>query len=193
MTFREAPTFEDSRQGCDQRTPAGSERVAIRSFEVALAPADARVWLMRRITLAHLRLWDLMALDDTATLAVSALVTNAVRHCHGNTIRLRVVSLGEELRIEVRDGNPTPARQQDVDADAESGRGLLLVAALAKVWGLSRDGTMTWCSLPLPAEERANEALTPTPVPRRGRSDRGDQRSVSAPTADPPPLAGGTP
>ncbi|MEU6277454.1 ATP-binding protein [Streptomyces populi] len=193
MTFREAPTFEDSRRGCDQRTPAGSERVAIRSFEVAFAPADARVRLMRRITLAHLRFWDLTALNETATLAVSELVTNAVRHCRGNTVRLRVVSSGEELRIEVTDGNPTPARPRDVDADAENGRGLLLVAALAKVWGVSHDGTMTWCCLTLPAEARANEASTPTPVARRSRSDRVDERSVSASATDQIPLAVGTP
>ncbi|MFF7469912.1 ATP-binding protein [Streptomyces sp. NPDC008092] len=193
MTFREAPTFEDGRRCCDQRTPAGPERAAIRTFEVAFAPADARVRVMRRIISAHLRLWDLMALNDMATLAVSELVTNAVRHCHGNTIRLRVVSAAEELRIEVTDGNTTPARQRDVDADAENGRGLLLVAALSKAWGVSCDGTMTWCSLTVPAEARATKALAPTAVPARRRADRVDERSVAVPTAVQTLLTVGTP
>jgi hypothetical protein len=144
------------------------------------------------MTLAHLRLWDLMALNDTATLAVSELVTNAVRHCHGNTISLRVVSSAEELRIEVTDGNTTAAQQSDVDADAENGRGLLLVAALAKAWGVSCDGTMTWCSLTLPAEACAAEVLGPRADPKRRRVDRVDERGVPAPTVDQTLLAGGT-
>ncbi|WP_328434830.1 ATP-binding protein [Streptomyces sp. NBC_00425] len=195
MTFREASTFEDGRRCCEQRTPAGSERVAIRSFEVAFAPADARVRLMRRITLAHLRLWDITALNDTATLAVSELVTNAVRHCHGSEIGLRIVSSAEELRIEVTDGNPTPAQRREVDAEAENGRGLWLVAALSKEWGVSSDGTMTWCCLSLPpADARAVEApMALTEEPASHRSVGTGERPAPAPKSDRTLLSVGTP
>lgn len=187
MTFRKALNDEDGRGRCDQRAPAGSERATTRGFEVAFAPADAHVRLMRRTTLTHLRLWGLTALNDTVALAISELVTNAVRHCHGNTIGLRVVSSAEELRIEVSDGNPTPAQQREAGTEAENGRGLMLVAALAKEWGVSRDGTMTWCSLALPpADARAAEALlAPTVDPKSRRSVGAGDRSVPVPRAGP--------
>lgn len=136
-------------KACAAAVPAdpASDQVAPRCFEVVFLPADFRAGQMRRITSAHLHLWDLMGLRDTATLAVSELVTNAVRHGHGESVGLRVTNSVDELRIEVTDGNPTPARLRDADEAAENGRGLLLVAALAKEWGVSPDGTMTWCSL----------------------------------------------
>ncbi|MFJ4940639.1 ATP-binding protein [Streptomyces pseudovenezuelae] len=195
MTFRKAPTPEDGRGCCDQRAQSGSERAAIRDFEVAFAPADAHVQLMRRITLAYLRLWGLTALKDTATLAVSELVTNAVRHCHGSEIVLRVVSSAEELRIEVTDGNPTPAQRREVDAEAENGRGLWLVATLAKEWGVSSDGTMTWCCLALtPAHARAVEApMALTVEPESRRSVGTDERSAPAQKTDRMLLPVGTP
>lgn len=132
--------------------PAGSasDRAATRCFEIVFLPADRRVGQMRRITSAYLHLWDLTALRDTATLAVSELVTNAVRHGHGKPVGLRVTSSADELRIEVTDGNPTPARLREAGEGAENGRGLLLIAAFAKEWGVSPDGRMTWCSLAIP-------------------------------------------
>ncbi|MGW6911753.1 ATP-binding protein [Streptomyces sp. NPDC054940] len=134
----------------DFRVGSASGQVATRFFEVVFLPADCRAGQMRRITSAHLRLWDLLGLRHTATLAVSELVTNAVRHGQGNPVGLRVTSSDEELRIEVTDGNPSPARLREVGEAAENGRGLLLVSALSKEWGVSPDGTMTWCSLAIP-------------------------------------------
>jgi serine/threonine-protein kinase RsbW len=61
-----------------------SEQAAVRGFEVDFLPADFRVGQMRRITAAHLHHWNLTVLTDNATLAVSELVTNAVRHGDGN-------------------------------------------------------------------------------------------------------------
>ncbi|GAA1894959.1 hypothetical protein GCM10009753_24800 [Streptantibioticus ferralitis] len=43
-----------------------------------------------------------------------------------------------ELRIEVSDGNPSPARPRPTGITDESGRGLLLVDALAQDWGQPR-------------------------------------------------------
>jgi anti-sigma regulatory factor (Ser/Thr protein kinase) len=127
-----------------------SDQAAMRGFEVAFLPADFRVGQMRLITSAHLRLWDLTGLRDTATLAVSELVTNALRHGQGDSVGLRVTRSDDELRIEVTDGNSTPARLSEAGEAAENGRGLLLIAALAKEWGVSPDGRMTWCSFAIP-------------------------------------------
>ncbi|MFE2034420.1 ATP-binding protein [Streptomyces scopuliridis] len=60
---------------------------------------------------------------------------------------MRVRHLGEEVRIEVTDSSPTPARMRPADHDDESGRGLFLVAELAWTWGVSNNGTTTWAIL----------------------------------------------
>lgn len=134
----------------DALADSASDPAAVRGFEVDFLPADVRVGHMRRITVAHLRLWDLTGLCDSATLAVSELVTNAVRHGQGKPVGFRVTNTDDELRIEVTDGNSTPARLREAGESAESGRGLLLVAALAKEWGVSPDGMTTWCSFTIP-------------------------------------------
>ncbi|WP_406129763.1 ATP-binding protein [Streptomyces sp. NBC_00989] len=107
---------------------------------------------MRHITRDRLGQWNLTTLTDDAMLAVSELVTNAVKHGKGRPVELRVRLLDHELRIEVTDGTPTPARLRSAGPADENGRGLLLVAAVAKEWGVSTDGTMTWCSLTIPDE-----------------------------------------
>ncbi|MFF0698551.1 ATP-binding protein [Streptomyces tendae] len=53
--------------------------------------------------------------------------------------------------IEVDDGSPCTPVLRCPGPDDESGRGLLLVQALAEAWGVSPDGTTTWCTLPLTA------------------------------------------
>ena len=104
-------------------------------FEVDFVPAEFRVGQMRRITAAHLRHWHLTALTHDAALVVSELVTNAVRHAEGTPVGLRMWRAAHELRIEVTDGTPAPARLRCAGEADESGRGMLLVAAVAKEWG----------------------------------------------------------
>ncbi|MEU5839770.1 ATP-binding protein [Streptomyces diacarni] len=118
-------------------------------FEADFDPADAHVSQMRRMTAHHLRSWGLEELVDSATLVVSELTTNAVRHGHGR-VSLRVQWRLSLLRIEVADGNPTPARMRPASKADENGRGLVLVASLAEDWGVDKDGTTTWASLTLP-------------------------------------------
>ncbi|MFE9601457.1 ATP-binding protein [Streptomyces hokutonensis] len=122
------------------------------SFKVDFLPAEIRAGQMRHITRDRLGEWNLTTLTDDAMLAVSELVTNAVKHGKGRPVELRVRRLAHELRIEVTDGTPTPARLRSAGPADENGRGLLLVDAVAKEWGVSIDGTMTWCSLAIPDE-----------------------------------------
>jgi len=119
-------------------------------FEVAFLPAERRVGQMRRIIRAQLRHWDLTELADDAMLVLSELVTNAIRHAGGSPVGLRVRHSARELRIEVTDGTPIPPRPRSAGVTDENGRGLFLVAAFAQEWGVSPDGTMTWCSLAIP-------------------------------------------
>ncbi|KAB1140228.1 ATP-binding protein [Streptomyces luteolifulvus] len=129
--------------------PAASatKRVAAPGFDVSFVPADFRVGHMRRITRAYLRCHGMADLIDSALLAVSELVTNAIRHGGSRPVGLRVAPFADALRIEVTDGSSTRARARAAAADDESGRGLLLVSAVSKEWGVSDDGRTTWCSL----------------------------------------------
>lgn len=89
-----------------------------------------------------------------AELIVGELAANAATHgrVSGRDFRLLTYVVGDTLRIEVTDtrGDLLPCPQQTA-ADAESGRGLLLVDALADRWPrpasaqdrLGRDGDRT--------------------------------------------------
>lgn len=114
-----------------------------------LSAADA-AWpqRLRRILRAGLMYWALPDLVDTAELLLTELVTNALRHAHGRDVGVRIYLEGENLVIEVRDGSPHVPVPRCPGPDDESGRGLLLVEALAHSWGVSEDGKTTWCTLP---------------------------------------------
>ncbi|MGH3324704.1 MAG: ATP-binding protein, partial [Streptomyces sp.] len=83
--------------------------------------------------------------DDVASaaLVISELVTNAVRHGRvpGRLVELRLqYDLEKAVTVEVSDASdhrpPTVTTRPAVaDATSESGRGLLLVAALTDAWG----------------------------------------------------------
>lgn len=72
---------------------------------------------------------------DTAALLVTELVTNAARHA-GGELRVRAGLRTDTLLVEVSDTSPQlPEITGLPDWDAESGRGLVLVDALADRWG----------------------------------------------------------
>lgn len=120
-------------------------------FAVAFTPDRARVGRMRRIATAHLRLWRVSGpTAENIVLAVSELVANAIEHGCGD-MGLTVLYAREEVRVEVTDGNPAPAKLTFADDEDVSGRGLFLVAVLAQDWGVSGDGRSTWCVFRVPA------------------------------------------
>jgi anti-sigma regulatory factor (Ser/Thr protein kinase) len=93
---------------------------------------------------------------DDAALIVSELAANAVQHTRsgkGGEVRVTVaVAPGEWVAILVSDDGPdegaVPAiPAQRASADAESGRGLLLVAALSTAYGYAPGG-LSWALLP---------------------------------------------
>ncbi|MDX3719842.1 MULTISPECIES: ATP-binding protein [Streptomyces] len=113
-------------------------------------PACARQ--ARRIIRAFLGLWNVNGeLAENIVLAVSELVTNAFEHGTGD-VGLRVRYPDDELRIEVTDDNPTPAEMRPAGDEDVSGRGLFIVAVLARKWGVSKDGKTTWCVFHVPAK-----------------------------------------
>jgi len=97
------------------------------------APAQAR-----RAVRAAIRAWDVPVDPDVAALLTSELVTNAIRHEPGPTVTLCVTCSGGELRVDVYDASCRLPVLVDASADAEAGRGLMLVATLAAEWGVYR-------------------------------------------------------
>ncbi|MEU4351679.1 ATP-binding protein [Streptomyces sp. NPDC023838] len=118
--------------------------------------------LARVLSLGQLDAWGVphgSEASDAAALVVAELAANAVLHGRvpGRDFELRLV-LGTVLRIEVTDtrteGLP---RRPEVAGDAEGGRGLLLVEALAKAWGVDErpPGKTVWAELDLGATARS--------------------------------------
>lgn len=135
-----------------------------------LTQADA-LWpsRLRRIVRAGLRQWRQPDLVETAQLLTSELVTNALQHGKGPEIVFRLYLRDDQLVIEVRDGSPNLPALRRGGTDDESGRGLVLVDEMADAWGVSADGTTTWCSLSLRKGPDApmDPVAPPTPLQRR--------------------------
>ncbi len=100
-------------------------------------------------------------LGEMAELVANELVSNAVEHAHTSS-RLTITYTGALLGVAVRDYCSCPAsiRPYPIEIDALRGRGLHLVATLAKTWSVDRhpDGKTVWASLALD---------TPTQVEQR--------------------------
>lgn len=103
--------------------------------------------------------WGLSALADRAVLVLSELLTNAGRHARvpqGREIETRFSRVGGGsggVRVEVHDASVRPPQEWRPDLDAEDGRGLLLVAAVADRWGFgdrSGPGKVVWVELVRP-------------------------------------------
>ncbi|WP_435859765.1 ATP-binding protein [Streptomyces narbonensis] len=96
--------------------------------------------------------------NETLTLVAAELTANAVVHGHvpGRDFHLRLTATPARLlRVEVSDTRterrPTRAAGPPVEVDADSGRGLVLVDALATRWGVAprpgAPGKTVWAEL----------------------------------------------
>ncbi|WP_234434332.1 ATP-binding protein [Streptomyces sp. NRRL F-5126] len=133
------------------RAAAEPQTQLLRGFSVAFAPDRSQVSGVRRITRAHLRMWSVPdSQAEDIVLAISELVTNSVQHGHGD-IALRVRYSADDVHVEVSDSNPVPAELRVAGDDDVSGRGLFLIAALSSGWGVSDNGTTTWCTFRMSA------------------------------------------
>lgn len=110
-------------------------------------PDTSQVLEARRFVSGVLTSWGCEA--DDAALLVSELATNAVLHARSEfTVRLQVDR--GRIRVEVVDRNSRVPSFAVVPPDAHSGRGLMLVQALASAWGVEShadDGKTIWFEL----------------------------------------------
>ena len=114
----------------------------VESFTIEL-PADTSAPRLARREIAA-RLGEHPRRDDLL-LCVSEVVTNAVLHAH-SAARLQVTIVGDELRVEVTDHDPTVPTRRQHDQAAPTGRGLHLLDALTRSWGTApaAGGKIVW-------------------------------------------------
>jgi len=158
----------DVRRGCRVRLATGPA-----------APAEAR----RRVRDA-IRSWQVPVDLDAALLLTSELVTNAVRHEAGQraqAVVLAIVCSRGRLRVDVHDTSRSLPAVAEVPADAETGRGLLLVETLSDEWGFYRTpaGKAVYFTLAFEPDkpdkaDKADKADQPDEAPAAG--GRGPQR-----------------
>lgn len=99
--------------------------------------------------------WHLPQLTDTATLVLTELVSNSVRHARGEGMRVTVMRLSERcVRVSVIDRDSTRPRMRDQEPgeDEERGRGLFIIKAESVAWGvdLLPGGKQVWADLEAP-------------------------------------------
>lgn len=144
------------------QAPSGGGQAPALDYRAVLAPDAQAASQARRLLRTVITTWGLRVDADVAVLLASELVTNAVLHADGGAvphgegaITMRVRCARGELRVEVHDWSrslPAPV-PPDAGDDAESGRGLMLVVALAAEWGFDRTpgGKVVYFTLPFEA------------------------------------------
>jgi anti-sigma regulatory factor (Ser/Thr protein kinase) len=154
---------------------------------VRLAPRLSAVAAARAEVAAAIRSWCVCVDQDVAILLTSELVTNAVTHATahqngktagrgiaGEAVLLVIAADDAGLRVDVHDGSADLPVLGDcpAEADAETGRGLLLVTSLSAEWGFYRTpgGKAVYFTLQAQPDVHGNVI---------DRSDGHDPRSVT--------------
>ncbi|MDC7340373.1 SpoIIE family protein phosphatase [Streptomyces lydicus] len=111
-----------------------TRELGVRQVTAWELPAEpAAVGRARELATRQLREWGLEELTYTTELAVSELVTNAIRHASG-PLHLRLLR-DRTLLTEVSDTGHTSPHLRHAASDDEGGRGLFIVAQLVQRWG----------------------------------------------------------
>jgi anti-sigma regulatory factor (Ser/Thr protein kinase) len=164
------------------------ERRERHGCRVRLATGPAAAAEARRRVRDAIRSWQVPVDLDAALLLTSELVTNAVRHEAGQRAQAVVLAIAcsrGRLRVDVHDTSRSLPAVAEVPADAETGRGLLLVETLSDEWGFYRTpaGKAVYFTL---AFETA-QAAQADQADQAAQADQADQ----AAQADEAPAAGG--
>jgi signal transduction histidine kinase len=126
-----------------------------RLLTMSMPPHDGGPSLARRFVAHALTLVGLEEDEPDAALVVSELVSNACRFAR-DVITIRVeLRAGDHLRIEIEDDGPgtpeltTISATDDEAVMGAAGRGLRIVAAIAREWGTrpTDNGKVVWVEL----------------------------------------------
>ncbi|MFJ3309778.1 ATP-binding protein [Streptomyces sp. NPDC086549] len=138
--------------------PHAQAPVAVRVFSQRLSATRRGARLARRLTAHQLDAWGVpygSDVTDTAALIVAELAANAVLHGRvaGRDFALRLTHTPDKIRIEIADarGERLPVlASTPPGGEADTGRGLLLVDALAVRWGVETEpgpGKTAWAEI----------------------------------------------
>ncbi|MFI7213416.1 ATP-binding protein [Micromonospora maritima] len=142
---RVVPVRRDCAEATALAGSAASPRLRARLEPVAGACRRAR----ELVTEACGR-WNVPELAGPASLVLSELVGNVVRHA-GTPMQVTLTLRRPYLRVAVLDGSPADARAATFrDPRTEGGRGLMLVRELTQRWGSTPVGAgkVVWAMLP---------------------------------------------
>ena len=127
-----------------ERTVSGRPGVVPHAIRVAISlpPETGSIPLARRFVDASL---PASCRTDDVTLLVSELASNAVRHA-GSPFTVAVGCDASTVRVEVADASPVLPAPQEPPVEAVTGRGLMIVEALARRWGVetTEAGKAVW-------------------------------------------------
>ncbi|KKD09755.1 ATP-binding protein [Streptomyces sp. WM6386] len=144
--------------------PAAQLLLPTHHFAMRFSSTPRGARLARRLCAVRLDTWGIpygTAAHDALTLIAAELCANAVQHGHvpGRDFHLQLTAHDRSVRIEVADTRgerlPTPV-PADPTGSRTDGRGLLLVDALADLWGwrprADGPGKTIWAQLAVPAD-----------------------------------------
>jgi anti-sigma regulatory factor (Ser/Thr protein kinase) len=132
--------------GPEQRT-TGTGRAGV-PFTTELPCSPDSAAQARRLVAHACETWHRGGLCDSVELVTTELVANAVRHARSR-VRLVVRPTSAGLLVEVSDDSPRLPERREPGLFDESGRGLWLVDAMARRWGVERElpGKRVWAEL----------------------------------------------
>jgi Histidine kinase-like ATPase domain len=110
----------------------------LRGRHVRLTAGPAAAAEARRQVRAAICAWAIPVDPDVAILLTSELVTNAIGHEVTEIVMLAITCSAGQLRVDVHDTSRALPMLIDAAADAETGRGLMLVTSLSSEWGFYR-------------------------------------------------------
>ena len=160
--------------------PRPAERHGLR---VRLATGPAAAAEARRQVRAAIRSWPVPVDLDVALLLTSELVTNAVRHEAGHRAQAVVLDINcshGRFRVDVHDTSRSLPAVADVPADAETGRGLLLVETLSDEWGFYRTPAGKAVYFTLVSQPDQVEQLEQLEQPGQANQDGQDGQDLAA-------------
>lgn len=127
-------------------SPSRPRGAALLEHTEVLEPVPESAGQARRLLRETLHRVEREQWLDLGELAISEVVTNACLHAH-TPIEVHLDVYDDEICIEVRDQNPVAPIQRSYDEQATTGRGMGLVAALARSCGvrsLGDEGKVVW-------------------------------------------------
>jgi anti-sigma regulatory factor (Ser/Thr protein kinase) len=129
---------------------AGSPGAAasIAEYSQVFLPVPEAVAAVRRFVTDALERWGEHDVVMDASLVVSELATNAVLHA-SSPFRVTVDRSLGVVRLSIQDVAPDHAQQRDSEGQDLSGRGMVIVEALARRWGCDSlpAGKVVWAEL----------------------------------------------